>query len=149
MNQSLECTNGASLKSQVLELKDEVKKLTQKLDNFLDAVSRNKQDFGCQFVPLLSNSACQSTPSLNSFGTQTESDSKIVPITPNQSENIDLENILLSESICNTSFINSDAQDDVLLDIFLKSNVNDVPAVQSNIYNAIPLVKIPFVHIPS
>ena len=123
----MECGNCISLTQQCLELKDEISKLNQKLDNLLDSVLRNKLDF-----------SCQSSPSLNSKYTQTEiNEVDIIPAScfnqlasTTQTDNA----IELSENLANTSTYSCAGYQ------FYES------IVESETY-VVPLVKLPYIHL--
>ena len=125
------CTNCASLTAKCLKMKEELSKLNRKIDHLMASLSYDKEDFGCQ-----------STPIVVSMQTQTES---CVELSNAMSSECSTQtnNVSIAETdvALETSIISSNGQDDVLLDIFMKTNTVENYAV--------PLVKLPFVLVPN
>ena len=121
------CENCEILKTQCLQLKEEINVLNQKLDSLLNAVFRSKNDFSCQ-TPLTS---CHSS------STQTETESQLMTTADS-----------LSKSILDVSQISN--QYDILMDIFMKSSEpgDKVGGISPNIY-ALPLIILPFISLPN
>ena len=122
-----ECTNCVSLTVKCLKLEDEVNKLNRKLDHLIASLSYDKKDFGCQSIPIF-----------DSISTQTINCDSISSECSTQTDNA---LFVPADVTLETSNLSSNGQDDVLLDIFLKTNKTDNYAV--------PLVKLPFVLIPN
>ena len=133
------CKSCETLKSQCLLLREEVKILTQKLDNLLNAVFQDKKEFSCQTdisMPELDRLLTNDSHVIKSFGTQTE----------------DIVDSYHNESTINNLSTLSTTQENILLDIFLEANINqDDPhsvSEQQKSY-AVPFIMLPYVLLPN
>ena len=125
------CQNCEVLKSQCLLLKEQVVTLTQKIDSLLDAVFRNKCDSSSQTLPICYHSlSTQTEMNITESFTQTH-------VTEEQSSPT------LDESL-------SSIQEEILMDMFMKSSEtdNNVSNINSQTYVP-PLILLPFISLPN
>ena len=144
------CESCETLKSQCLLLREEVKILTQKLDNLLNVVFHDKKEFSCQTeitMPVLDsiltadandkqNSACQTAITMNdisgTFGLESA-----VPCTKS-----------VEISVPNLDTTSTSIQEDLLMDIFEESrtkqnNVNTPSDSYVPLLIVLPYIKLP------
>ena len=146
MVQFQDCANCVSLTSQCLELKEEICRLTKKLDNLINALHGGKEDFLCQYVS-----------SSNSFGTQTDSPSSLTLVSSLSQKEAETQtetgvvSDVASPSIITDIFDNTPLstsyQDSVLLDIFMDTNKTSSNP-QQDTYST-PFTILPFVSVPN
>lgn len=148
MSNNNQCVNCTSLTQQCIELKEEIKLLTQKLDNLLSVVFRDKKNIACQSVPIIHSASTQteSVPIISSVSTQTENLNE-----PLQVSCITTETQRSYQNIEGTLDLSFNCQNNMLLDIFLKSSeahlVNQSKTEDSSY--ATPLVVLPYVNLPN
>ena len=156
------CSNCSSLSLQCIELKEEIRVLTQKLDRLLNAVFYKKSDFSCQVNPLLVSTVTQTdnddAPS-SSISTQTEHvKSQSLDSDELMYTHVDINQLSASGSKSSLtplrdvkSYLNdlsaiNESSDNALLDIFINansSNTNLIPPITPS-NNVIPFVMLPY-----
>lgn len=133
---AVSCSNCLSLSTQCLQLKDEIKSLTQKLDRLLNAVFWEKHD-----------SSCQTQLTCKSVQTQTDDSQFIQDVT--QIDNpISLNH--LDTTMSNLSGL-SNSQENLLLNIFIEASdiQNNSLPINVSQHDVVPFVMLPYILIPN